>query len=69
VVTDIAHVVYGFITSYTSFFNPVLSTFFFISYLVYQLFDYLGEQDISEMKEDIVEYAIGLAVGLAVLII
>jgi hypothetical protein len=67
--TDTIHVIYGFITSYTSFFNPLLSILFFISYFAYQLVDYLGEPDVNEMKEDIVEYTIGLVVGLVVLII
>ena len=67
--SDVVHVVYGFITSYTSFFNPVLSILFFISYFAYQLADNMCEQDYCELKEDILEYCIGLVVGLVVLII
>ena len=67
--TDIAHVVYGFITSYTSFFNPALSVLFFVSYFAYQLVDYLGEPDVNEIKEDIVEYCVGLVGGLVVMFI
>ena len=71
ILTDTAHITYGFITSYTSFFNPLLSTFLFISYFVYQLIDYLSESepDYCELKEDIVEYCVGLVVGLVVMFI
>jgi hypothetical protein len=67
--TDTAHVVYGFITSYTSFFNPALSILFFISYFAYQLADNMCEPDYCELKSDVLEYTIGLVVGLVVLII
>ena len=69
IVTDIIHTAYGLITSYTSFFNPLLSLFFFLTYLVYQIVDFFSEPDLIELKEDIVEYATGLVVGLILKII
>jgi hypothetical protein len=69
IVTGIIHVVYGLITSYTSFFNPLLSIFFFSTYLIYQIVDFFSEPDIQELKGDIVEYCVGLVVGLILKII
>jgi hypothetical protein len=69
IVTNLAHVAYGLITSYTSFFNPLLSLFFFSTYLIYQIVDFFSEPDIAELKYDIVEYCVGLVVGLILKII
>jgi len=59
--TDISHILYGIIGSLTG--NTLEFT---IIYITYQVFDFLLERNIEELKEDIIEYAIGITIGAVV---
>jgi hypothetical protein len=56
--TNIAHTVLGIVAELTNT-TPAITAI----YIAYQLVDYLAEKDVEEIKEDIVEYTIGLVIG------
>jgi hypothetical protein len=60
-VSDIAHVLFGLLASLLN-----QEWLFTAIYLFYQLVDLIGGESPEEVKRDIVEYALGLLVGLFV---
>jgi hypothetical protein len=63
-VSDLIHVLTGFLTSVFSFHIPVLGAVFFLVYVVYQLvelFSYLESP--GETLGDLREFCVGLAIG------
>ena len=57
-ISDLAHVAFGAIGSV---FGSALE--FTVAYIAYQIIDFMAEKNIEELKEDIIEYVIGLAIG------
>jgi hypothetical protein len=58
-VSDIAHFALGLLASLLN-----QEWLFTLIYITYQLVDYYCEKNCKELKEDIVEYALGLLLGL-----
>jgi hypothetical protein len=56
--SDIVHVLFGFLASILN--QEWLLT---LLYIFYQTVDLLGDEDIEELKNDIVEYVVGLVAG------
>jgi hypothetical protein len=56
--TDVAHVILGIVAELTNT-TPTITAL----YIAYQLVDYIAEKDVEEIKEDIVEYTVGLVIG------
>jgi hypothetical protein len=56
--TNIAHMVLGIIAELTNT-TPAITAI----YIAYQLVDFMIERNAEEIKEDIVEYTIGLVIG------
>jgi hypothetical protein len=56
--SDLAHVLFGVLA-------PLLNQewLFTLLYVFYQLIDFIGDEDIKEIKNDIIEYAVGLLIG------
>jgi hypothetical protein len=57
--SDIAHVLFGVLAS---LFNH--EWLFTAIYIFYQVVDFIGDRDVEEVKNDIVEYVVGLVAGL-----
>ncbi len=55
--SDIAHALYGVLTTYASFISPALSLVFAATFLFYQWVD---SEDINEKLMDVVEYCVGM---------
>jgi hypothetical protein len=57
--SDIAHFVFGVLA-------PLLGHewLFTTIYLFYQVIDLIGDRNVEEVKNDIIEYALGLIAGL-----
>jgi hypothetical protein len=60
-VYDIVHVLFGVLAS---LFNH--EWLFTTIYLFYQLIDFIGDKDVKEVKNDIIEYVVGLVIGFFV---
>jgi hypothetical protein len=60
-VYDIVHVLFGVLAS---LFNH--EWLFTTIYIFYQLIDFIGDKDVKEVKNDIIEYVVGLVIGFFV---
>jgi len=58
--TDIGHIVGGVFVGIITCINPLGGYILTLSYILYQISDYLEERDVGELKEDILEFTIGL---------
>jgi hypothetical protein len=58
--SDIVHVLFGVLA-------PLLNQEWLLTliYITYQLIDFIGDEDIKEIKNDIIEYAVGLLIGFS----
>jgi len=59
--SNIVHTLYGFIGALLGY-----EWLFTTIYILYQLVDYYHSRDYEEVKEDIVEYTLGLILGIIV---
>ena len=66
-ITKLAHVAFGMITSLISIISPVLSAINSIVFIIYELDEEWHLED--ESYRDILEFAIGLALGEVILLI
>lgn len=66
--TDISHIVGGVFTGIITCINPLGGYILTLSYILYQISDYLEERDLGELKEDILEFTIGLFAGVCIYI-
>ena len=60
-ISNTAHFLYGFIGALLG-----CEWLFTTIYILYQLVDYYHSRDYEEVKEDIVEYTLGLILGIIV---
>jgi hypothetical protein len=58
-VTNIEHVVLGFITGIAGLKNTTMMTLLFAGYMIYQFAEAIGEKDYVSLKGDILEYMVG----------
>ena len=64
VLTDLAHIVYGIATWYYLLHYPALGLVYLILYITYQAVDSATEGILVEIAEDILEYSVGLLIGV-----
>ena len=66
-ITKLAHIVFGMITSLISIISPALSFINSIIFIIYELDEEWHLEDASYI--DILEFALGLAIGEVILLI
>jgi hypothetical protein len=60
-ISDIIHIMYGFIGAMLNY-----EYLFTTIYMIYQVVDYYHNRDFEEIKKDIIEYIVGLTLGVIV---
>ena len=56
----LVHAGYGFLTAHTTLLNPWLGLVMFTSYILYQYYDSKRGELWDEMKNDVLEFTVGL---------
>jgi hypothetical protein len=64
ILTDVAHVLVGFLTGVACVRCCPLAVLMFAGYVLYQVVDSMCEGDLKELKEDILEYMVGYIISV-----
>ncbi len=67
ILTDLAHIVYGIVNWYYLLHYPALGLIHLILYITYQAVDLAIENNPAEITEDVLEYFLGLLIGIALI--